>query len=186
VPRERFLPPHLRGIAYVDIDVQLGGGRYLIEPRVLARLLQEAAVEPGDTVLDVAAGTGYSSAVLACLAASVVALESVETLAAMARENLAALEADNVVVVTRRLADGHEAQAPYNVVLINGAVAQVPARLTQQLADGGRMVTVVRDGSGPGKATLLRRIGDVVSSRTLFDAATPMLPEFQAAKGFVF
>jgi protein-L-isoaspartate(D-aspartate) O-methyltransferase len=186
LPRERFLPPHLRGIAYVDVDVHLGEGRYLIEPRVLARLLQEAAVEPGDIVLDVGAGTGYSSAVLSRLAASVVAIESVERLAAMARENLKDLGIDTVTVIESDLAGGHEAQAPYNTILINGAVAQVPPRLTEQLADGGRLVAVVKQGDGLGKAMLYWRHGETVSARGLFDAATPMLPEFLATKGFVF
>ncbi len=186
LPRERFLPEAKRGIAYIDQDIDLGGGRALMEPLVLARLLQAAAVQPDDIVLDIGCGTGYASAVLARLAATVVAVESDEALAAAAEAVTGALEIDNLVVVRGELAAGYAKQGPYNVILINGAVGELPPAICDQLAEGGRLVTVRRAGPGPGRAILLERHGGHSSSRILFDASTPYLPGFVPEPGFVF
>ncbi|MGF1607765.1 MAG: protein-L-isoaspartate O-methyltransferase [Kiloniellales bacterium] len=192
VPRERFLPESMRGIAYIDEDLPLGspdqhgGGRHLMEPMVLARLLQAAAGQPGDVVLEIGSGSGYAAAILARLAATVVALESDPELARQANALLNELGADNAVVVTGPLGEGYPKQAPYNVILIDGAVSAVPKAISDQLADGGRLVAVVKEGVGLGRAILAQRSGDHVAQRVLFDAATPYLPEFEAEPGFVF
>ncbi len=186
VPRERFVPEPLRGIAYIDEDVALGGGRFVMEPRVLARLLQAAQPEPEDVALDLGCGSGYATAILSRLVATVVALEDDAALAAAANRTLGELEIDNAVVVEGRLADGYPKQAPYNVILLNGAVSEVPLAIADQLAEGGRLVTVVSAGAGLGRATLMRRDSGVISSRILCDAAVPVLPGFEAAPGFVF
>jgi protein-L-isoaspartate(D-aspartate) O-methyltransferase len=186
VPRERFVPEPLRGIAYIDQDVALGDGRFVMEPRVLARLLQAAEPGPDDMALDLGCGSGYATAILSRLAATVVALEDDAALAAAANRNLAELEIDNAVVVEGRLAEGYPKQAPYNVILLGGAVAEIPAAITDQLAEGGRLVTVVSAGPGLGRATLMRRDAGVVASRVLYDAVLPMLPGFEAEPGFVF
>jgi protein-L-isoaspartate(D-aspartate) O-methyltransferase len=186
VPREIFVDRRLSGIAYVDEDVPLGGGRYLIEPMLMGRLLQGLAVAPGDVVLDVGCASGYSSALLAKLASAVVALESDPGLAAAAVRNLAELGIDNVVVVEAPLADGHPRQAPYDAILLAGAVAEPPKALCGQLAERGRMCAVVRPAAGPGKATLFVNSGGIVSRRDMFDANTPMLPGFAARPEFVF
>ncbi len=186
IPRELFVPEPLRGIAYVDEDVALGGGRFVMEPRVLARLLQAAQPGPEDVALDLGCGSGYATAILSRLVATVVALEDDAALAAAANRSLAELEIDNAVVVEGRLAEGYPKQAPYNVILLGGAVAEVPAAVADQLAEGGRLVTVVSAGPGLGRATLMRRDGGVISSRILYDAALPVLPGFEAAPGFVF
>lgn len=191
VPRERFLPEALRGIAYIDEDIPLGQGahgkrRHLMEPMVLARLLQAAAVQPGDVALEIGTGSGYAAAILARLAATVVALESDPELAKQANALLNDLGADNAVVVTGPLGEGYPKQAPYNVILISGAVSAVPKAISDQLADGGRLVAVVKEGAGLGRAVLVQRSGDHVAQRVLFDAATPFLPEFEAEPGFVF
>ena len=186
VPRELFVPEPLRGIAYVDEDVALGGGRFVMEPRVLARLLQAAQPGPEDVALDLGCGSGYATAILSRLVATVVALEDDAALAAAVNRTLGELEIDNAVVVEGRLTEGYPRQAPYNVILIGGAVAEIPATIADQLAEGGRLVAVVSAGPGLGRATLMRRDGGVISSRVLYDAALPVLPGFEAAPGFVF
>ena len=122
LPRERFLPEALRGVAYVDEDIEIAEGRYLMEPLVLARLLQAAAVDREDMVLDIGCATAYSTAVLARLAGTVVAVESDPNLAAGAMATLEELGIDNAVVIEGPLAEGYPGQAPYNVILLGGAV----------------------------------------------------------------
>jgi protein-L-isoaspartate(D-aspartate) O-methyltransferase len=185
VPREAFVPAHLSGVAYVDEDLEVAPGRYVIEPRVFARMLQAAGVKRGDLVLDIGCGTGYSTAVLARLAATVVALESEADLAARATETLAGLAVDNAAVVTGPLAGGMAAQGPYDVIIIEGAIAALPEALAGQLADDGRLVAVIGEG-GAGKATLFGRHDGAVSGAVLFDAAIPPLPGFDRPGGFVF
>jgi protein-L-isoaspartate(D-aspartate) O-methyltransferase len=186
VPRERFVPASLRGIAYVDDDIPLGGGRYLMEPMVLGRLLQMAAIGRKDLVLDVGCGPGYASAVMGRLAGEVVALEEDAALARQAAGLVAELGLRNVAVVEGKLAEGYAPRVPYDVILLNGAVAALPSVIAAQLADGGRLVAVVKADSGVGSAVLMTRVGDAVGQRTLFDAATPLLPGFATQRGFEF
>lgn len=186
VPRERFVPKKLAGVAYVDEDIAVSEGRYLMEPMVLARLLQAAAIEPGDVVLDIGCATGYSTAVLARLADTVVAVESEAGLAEAAIALMTELDADNTAVVTGELAEGYAKQAPYDVIVLEGAVEEVPRALSDQLVEGGRMVAVVTGANRVGRATLLRRLHGVLSSRVLFDASVPLLPGFGSERGFVF
>ncbi len=186
LPRERFVPEQRRDFAYVDEDIAVGGGRFLMEPMVLARLLQASDIQPGDVALDIGCGTGFASAVLARVAGTVVSLESDSDLASRATALLEEFGADNVVVVEGALADGYGKQAPYDVILIGGSVSEVPSAIFDQLADQGRLVAVLRDDRGIGEASLFRKVGGSVSRRTLFDAAAPFLPGFQHEAGFVF
>ena len=185
LPRERFVPLPLRGIAYVDEDVPLGRGRYLMEPMVLARLLQAAAVGPADIALDIGCATGYSAAVLSRLANTVVAVEEDADLLVQATANFAALSIDNIALLEAPLVQGSPKQAPYNVILIDGAVDSVPPAILQQLAEGGRLVTVLGRDS-PRRATLIEKIGGTIASRPLFEAAVACLPGFVVEPGFVF
>jgi protein-L-isoaspartate(D-aspartate) O-methyltransferase len=186
VPREAFVPDRLAAVAYVDNNLPLGNGRFVMEPMVLARLLQAARPGPADVVLEVGCGTGYATAILARLAATVVALESDKDMAARAVKTLAELDIDNAIVVHGPLPAGWPAQAPYGVILINGAVPEVPQAIHKQLADGGRLVTVLQAGDRQGQGILMQRHGDVAASRGLFDTEMPILPEFERAPGFVF
>ncbi len=186
LPREAFVPEARRAIAYVDEDLEIAPGRYLMEAMILARLVQAAAIEADDLVLDIGSASGYSSAILSQLAATVVALESDEDLAGRAAAAHGELGIDNVLGVEGPLHEGYAPQAPYNVIVIEGAVSEVPAAITGQLTEGGRLVTVLQEGRGPGRAILMRRSGTLVSSRVLFDAATPLLPGFVRADSFVF
>lgn len=186
VPRERFVPEPLRGIAYVDEDVPLGNSRYLMEPLVLARLIQLAQTRPDERVLFVGAGTGYGVAILARLVGSVIAVEPDGRLAAEARRHLAVLGASNAMVVEGPLPQGHEPGAPYDVILFGGGIAEVPEAIAEQLAEGGRLVAVIKPDEQVGQATVMTRTGRMVSRRPSFDAATPLLPGLEAQPSFVF
>jgi len=185
VPRERFVPPGRRAVAYIDEDVRLSpGNRYLMEPSPFAKLLQLAAIEAGDTVLDVG-GTGYSAAVLSRLARQVVLLESDAGLAAEAAGALADLGCANVSVVTGALAAGHASAGPYDVIVIGGSVEEVPPALLAQLAEGGRLVAVEGHGNA-GRARIYLKRDEVVTGRSAFNAAIKPLPGFEAARAFEF
>jgi protein-L-isoaspartate(D-aspartate) O-methyltransferase len=186
VPRERFAGSHLGPVAYLDEDLPIGGGRYLVEPMVLARLIQALAIGPAHAVLDVGCGPGYSTAILARLARRVVAVEDDAPLLRRAKELLAELRADNTTLVEGPLAEGQAKLGPYDAILIGGAIAELPRALTDQLAEGGRLATVLGPDGASGAAMLYLKIGGVVSGRPLFDAATPHLPGFQKEAGFVF
>jgi protein-L-isoaspartate(D-aspartate) O-methyltransferase len=184
IPRERFVPDQFRGVAYIDEDLPVKKGRYLMEPMVLAKLLQLAEIQSGDIVLDIGCATGYSAAVIARLANTVVALESDAELAARAAAALTELGADNAVVVVGPLAEGYPKQGPYDVIVFSGGVPRIPDTAARQLAEGGRLVAVT--GEGAMRGTLMTRSRGVLSSRPVFDAATPVLPEFATNEGFVF
>lgn len=186
LPRERFLPPHLAALAYVDEDVALGNGRVLIEPMVIARLVQLAAPVAGERALVVAAGSGYGAALLAACGARVTALEEDPALLRLARSALTEA-APEVTIVSGPLAAGWPSGAPYNVILIEGAVPRIPPPLAQQLHhDGGRLVAVIRGDSYIGHAVLAEPTPVGLRAQAIFDCATPPIPSLLAAPAFVF
>lgn len=187
LPRERFLPKGLQSIAYADDDVPLGGGRYLMEPMVLARLIQALQPQPGDKALVVASGRGYGAALLSKLVKSVVAVESDASLAAAAERTAKELGLSGVRQVVAPLEGGDGSGGPFDAILIEGAVRQVPQAILAQLAPGGRLTTVVAGPEGVlGVAQLFVKEGDVASARPLFDAGTPLLPGFTPPPRFTF
>ncbi len=186
IRREVFAPAGLRAAAYIDEDLPLGGGRAMMEPRVVARLLQAAAPQRTEIVLVVGAGSGYEAAVTAMLARSVTALEEDLDLARCARAGLVEHGIAAVEVVEGPLCEGWRPRAPYDVILFGGAIAEVPAAIKGQLADGGRLVAVVKGADGLGRAVLMTRAGGTFGQRLLFDAAVPLLPGFAAKPQFVF
>ncbi|HEX9449379.1 MAG TPA: protein-L-isoaspartate O-methyltransferase [Dongiaceae bacterium] len=185
LPREAFVPEPLRARAYIDEDLPVGHGRYLTEPMVLARLLQALDVRATDNVLVAAAGTGYAVALLARLASSVIAVESDAALGDQGIATLAHLQIANVVWQTGNPTEGAVKQAPYDVILIDGGVEIVPQTLLDQLAEGGRLATVLRD-TRPGHAVLLHKERGTVSTRVLFDANVPLLTPFAKPQTFSF
>lgn len=191
LPREEFVPRHRQALAYIDEDIELkgdteaGGARYLMEPSPFAKLVQLAAIRPEDKVLDVGCATGYSCAVLSSLAKTVIGLESDAALAGLARELVAKHASSGVEIVEGPLKAGHAPQAPYDVILINGAVDEVPDALFEQLAEGGRLVAVVGSGNA-GKAMLYVKDNGLVSVRQVFNAAIRPLDEFRRTPEFEF
>ena len=185
VAREKFVPAARRATAYADVPVEIAQGRYLLDPRTFSKMLQLALLQPGDHVLDVACGTGYSSVVLGKLVKSVVALEQDADLVRVASDMVPANGATNVTVVQGGLTEGVKAKAPFDAIFIEGAVESVPEQLLAQLAEGGRLVAILNNGA-QGKAHLFIREKGRIGSRTDFDAAVPVLGGFRKVVGFVF
>jgi protein-L-isoaspartate(D-aspartate) O-methyltransferase len=185
VPRERFVPAAKRGIAYADSAVEVVANRYLLEPRTFSKLLQLAQINSTDSVLDVGCVTGYSTAVIARLAGKVIGLEQDADLVRIASDMVPAVGATNITIVQGSLADGHRAGAPYNAILVNGAIEAAPEALLEQLAEGGRLVAVVQSGE-QSRAHLYLRQNGRIGSRVAFDAWAPLLAGFRHKVGFVF
>lgn len=185
VPRERFVDAALKPLAYIDEDLLIAPGRFLMEPSPLAKLLQLAAITRNDFVLEIGCGTGYTAALLSQLAGQVVALESDAALAAKARENFAALGCENVMVAEGALEKGHGLEAPYDLVFVSGSVEVVPDELLSQLREGGRLVAVVGNGNAARAEVILRGRG-TYSVSPAFNTAVKPLPGFARAAEFVF
>jgi protein-L-isoaspartate(D-aspartate) O-methyltransferase len=195
LPRERFVPAALRGLAYIDEGLEVfpsidgAPARFLLAPMVLARLVQLAAVEPQDIVLDVGCATGYSTSVLAGLGRSVTGLEPEPELAEAARRALRELHITNADIVTGPLENGHPAGAPYDVILLNGSMAEVPETLLSQLKEGGRLAAVVQRGANnasQGRAYLFVKVAGEASGVPHFDAGARALPGFAPQPAFIF
>jgi protein-L-isoaspartate(D-aspartate) O-methyltransferase len=184
IPRERFMPTKATGLAYLDLDVPAGaGGRRMLKPMVLAKLIQAADLAGTERVLDVGCTTGYGAAVLARIAGEVVALEEDAALAEAAKTHLA--DTPNARVVTGPLTTGGGAAAPYDAILLEGASEVTPEPLFRLLKEGGRLVCVM--GAGPGaKATVFTRTGDEMGARHIFDATAAVLPGFAKPVEFAF
>lgn len=183
VAREKFVPRAAVALAYADVPVAVAPGRFLMDPRSFAKLIQLARIEATDRVLDVGCGTGYSACVLARLAREVVALEQDADLVRIASELLANVMG-KVEVVQGGLVEGVKDQAPYDVIFVNGAIEQVPDTLLAQLGEGGRLVAVLKDGQS--RAWLFLKENGQIGRRADFDADVPVLAGFRKAMGFVF
>jgi protein-L-isoaspartate(D-aspartate) O-methyltransferase len=185
VPREKFVASSQRALAYADVPPPIAPGRFLLDPRSFAKALQLLSVGPEDKVLDVGSGTGYSAAVLARLGGRVIALEQDADLVRTASQILPQIDAGRVVLTQGSLIEGFKSEAPYDAILINGAVETEPGELLAQLAEGGRLVAFRQ--SGPvGQATLYVKERGKVGGRPDFDATVPLLAGFKKRLGFVF
>jgi protein-L-isoaspartate(D-aspartate) O-methyltransferase len=189
LPRERFFPEDKASLAYLDLDAIVSepglAPRRLLKPMVLAKLIQAAAVGEADHVLDVGCATGYSTAVLARLAGSVVALEEEPALARQATEALAETGAANAKIVAGSLTRGLADEGPYDVIMLEGAAEVIPEGLFGQLKEGGRLACVLQRGPA-GKAMIYLRTGGDISGRAVFDATAGLLPGFAKLPEFVF
>lgn len=190
-PRELFVPAHLRGSAYVDEDLDVGGNRYLMEPLTFARLLDIANITPSDHVLVIGCLSGYPAVIASKLAAHVTAIDISESDLQRAYDTVATLGINNITC--RHVADmkqGYASGAPYNVIVIHGAVAQVPQSLLDQLAINGRLVCIrnisqrIGQQGGLGKGLLISNQGDATQHHEYFDASCPLLPGFESVSRF--
>jgi protein-L-isoaspartate(D-aspartate) O-methyltransferase len=185
VPREHFLGGAAKALAYGEAAHPVAPGRYMLAPLCAAVLLQEAAIKANDVILVVGAGDGYMGALAASLGGAVIGLESDSALMAIAAARLSECGIDNMALVSGALNAGYAKQAPYDVIILNGATETGVAPLLAQLRDGGRLVCVEMD-NGVGRARLYRRDGNATAGRTVRDIPAPVLPGFEQAPAFSF
>lgn len=185
VPRERFAPKGRAAQVYADMHVPISDSRWLLRAREFAKLVQALDVQSDDVVLDVACGRGYSTAVLARLAGMVIGLENDHGLVERASQLLGEMDADNTIVTFGELVAGAAAHGPYDVIIVNGAVEDVPDAWFSQLAEDGRLGVFMRDGD-KGVARIFKRSGDAIGDRVVFDCSAPLLPGFAKPDAFVF
>ena len=185
IGREKYVPAALKDAAYIDEDIPVAEGRYLMEPVSFARLVQAAELLETDIVLDIACATGYSSAILGSLCRTVVGVEENQELARQAEQNLITDKIANANIFVSTHASGYAEQAPYNVIFIQGAVEKVPQELFEQLSEAGRLLGIVRNGV-VGHAHVYKKINNVITDRILFDVSVPMLPGFESKSKFIF
>ena len=183
VPREDFVPNALRGAAYADASVDLDGGRTVLEPRTFAKMLDGLDIENDEMVLDLGCGLGYSAAVIARMSDFVIALEPSEALAAEAEERLSDAGVDNVAVIAGELTNGAPKHGPYDVIILEGGVEQVPDALLDQLKDGGRIAAIFIDGRA-GSVRIGHKHNGHVDWRLAFNASAPLLTGFDVETEF--
>ncbi|AZY93249.1 protein-L-isoaspartate O-methyltransferase [Paracoccus sp. S4493] len=183
IPREEFVPASRRSVAYSGENLDIGHGRVLLEPRTLAKMVDALDIQPDELVLDLACGYGYSAAVMARMAEAVVAIEDDAELASEAEQRLSEAGIDNVAVLHAPLTEGAPKQGPYDVILIEGAVQDIPAAIVEQLREGGRVAALFVEGA-LGVARIGTRQNGQLSWRYSFNAKAPMLPGFGLQRGF--
>lgn len=183
VPREVFVPSAKREVAYAGGDILLGQNRVVMDPRVLAKMLDALGISLGDLVLEIGCGLGYGTAVIACLAEAVIAVETDEQLAAEAGENLDAQSVDNAIVVQSAMENGAAKHGPYDKIVFSGGVEQVPSAILEQLKEGGHVAAIFMQGVS-GQCRVGVKTGGRVAWRNVFDATVPVLPGFEKERQF--
>ncbi|MCP4818705.1 MAG: protein-L-isoaspartate O-methyltransferase [Shimia sp.] len=183
VPREAYVPSAKREAAYVGEHVELDNGRVVIDPRVLAKVLDELDIQSDELVLDVGAGLGYSSAVMARMAEAVIALEDDESRAEDAQTTLSEQGVDNAIVHVAPLTEGAAEHGPYDVVVMQGGVEQLPAAILDQIKDGGRIAALFVEGA-LGVVRIGYKIDGELNWRFAFNAGAPVLPGFEKGRAF--
>jgi len=185
VPREMYVPRDKRELAYMSENVDLGGGRVVLEPRTLAKMLDWLDLQPDELVLDIGSGLGYSAAVMAYLAEAVVAVEDDAARAAEAQSILSEQGVDNVALHQGPLTEGAPQHGPYDVIVLQGAVETLPEALLDQLKEGGRIACLFQEGP-LGSMRIGYKIDNKVSWRFAFNAGAPVLPGFEKHAAFTF
>ena len=184
VPREKFVPDGKREAAYIGENFEIDQGRILLEPRTLAKLLDALDIHKDELVLDIGSGLGYSSAIISLIAEVVIAVEDDSSLVSEAEEILSEIGVDNVVVQIGKLEDGAPEHGPYDVIILQGGVGDIPGSILNQLKNGGRVGAIyIEDGLGTAKIGF--KLNDKINWRYSFNAAAPVLPGFFKQKDFV-
>lgn len=185
VRREKFVPKPLQGVAYLDEDLKIADGRYMMEPMIFAKMLSAVQIKEDEHVLDIACASGYSSAVFSILAESVVSLEEDEELAKTATKTLAEEGYNNVAVVTGDMTKGLEKQGPFDLIFTGGSTDQISDNILKQLSENGRLICILNE-NGFGRAVLMTYKNNIRSKKILFDAAVPTLKAFEIKPKFSF
>ena len=185
VPRELYVPAEKRGIAYAEVAVEVVPGRRLLPVRIFAKLLELAEIGPGETILDIGCATGYSAAVIARLGTRVVGLEEDATLVRIASELIHSTGVARATIAQGALADGYRSAQPFDVVIVEGGVEEVPGSLLAQIGEGGRLVTILQRES-QGRAIVFLKEGERTGHRFDFDGTATVLPGFRKPAAFVF
>lgn len=183
VPREIFVPDNQREAAYAGENLPLSGARVMLEPRTLSKMLNVLNITGDDLVLDIGCGYGYSAAVISHLAEAVVAVEPDEAMAAEAPALLAEVGADNVIVHTADLHEGAGEHGPYDVIIVQGGIEELPAAIADQLKEGGRIACLFMEGR-LGIVRVGLKSGGSIAWRFDFNAAAPVLPGFEKKRAF--
>ena len=183
VPRERFVPDNMQDAAYLDGHISLAPARVVLEPRAFAKLLDALDIQPDEMVLDLGCGLGYSAAVIARMAEAVVAVEETEALAQEAERVLGEIGVDNAAVVTAPLTEGAAKHGPYDVIVVEGAVEELPAAMLDQLNEGGRIGCIFMQGA-LGEARIGHKKDGALSWRRAFNATAPVMPGFAKEAAF--
>lgn len=177
VPREAFVPSSMREAAYIGENLDIGGGRVLLEPRTLAKMLDVLDIKPTEVILDIAPGLGYSTAVLAHMAEFVIGVEDYESRAEEAQSILSEQGIDNAAIISGALAEGAAKSGPYDVIILQGAVEVLPDSLLAQLKDGGRIVSIFAEGD-LGVVRIGYKMDQRINWRMAFNAGAPVLTGF--------
>jgi protein-L-isoaspartate(D-aspartate) O-methyltransferase len=183
IPRENFTPEHLKALSYIDTDINVGEGRYVMEPSPLAKMLQLLDLRAGERVLEIGAASGYSAALMAHMGAIVTTVEESAVAAEFAKSALEGVE--NVTLVTGKLSAGCPSKGPYDAIFVNGAVEELPQALFDQLKEGGRLIAVIGEGLASSARLFVREAG-AVSERFGFNTSVRKLPGFEKTPEFVF
>ena len=184
-PREKFVPKAKSALAYGDSHIKMDEGRLMLRPRDFAKLIDAAEIRSSDIILDIACGRGYSTAIMAKLADTVVGLETTDEAVDKATDLLNDADISNAAIVKGDLKSGASEHGPFNVIFVNGAVTDVPKSWISQLANRGRLVCIVQNGP-MGRGTVFTKSGEQVGERVVFDASAPILPGFEREAAFVF
>lgn len=184
VPREKFVPEHKMALAYGDTNVDLGGDRWLVRPRDFSKMIAAADIQKSDVVLDIACGSGYSVAIMAHLAETVVGLEEDQDMIDLASARLEACDISNVAIVKGSLKAGASEHGPFDVIFVGSAISEVPSNWFSQLANGGRLICARQEGPLC-RVVVFVKSGDSIAERIVFDANLPLLKGFEAEPEFV-
>ena len=185
IAREKFVPKAQNALAYADAHITLEKGRVMLRPRDFAKMVQAVNVESTDIVLDIGSGRGYSAAILAQLAETVVGLEVDDDCVDRATKLLTEADITNAVIVKGDLKSGASEHGPFDVIFVNGAVSSVAPSWLKQLSNNGRLICLIQKGA-IGQVTLFHKSGDIIGQRVIFDASAPYLDGFLPQDDFVF